>query len=177
MQELRDFWAVGRLIWYLYVMVELNSTHVNELFGYTAVCYASISKALSVQGWELSAPPPGAVVPAGLSDTRQYLLLLTYWSRSYVQLESTWSWVCLYSLIELKGEVGPPSSRVDEGFCFSRVDFWISSTRLSDTRIYIWPQTRRVEIVTCNNPEFVDDVVLYLCINLWPRGCLPLPEQ
>lgn len=45
---------------------------------------------LLVQCWELSSPSPEAVVPAGLSDTWQYLLLLTYWSRSCarVQLES-----------------------------------------------------------------------------------------
>lgn len=43
---------------------------------YTAICYASISPGLLVQGWELSAPLPEAVVPAGMSDTWQYLLLL-----------------------------------------------------------------------------------------------------
>lgn len=53
----------------MYVMVEFNSTPMNVLFGYTAVCYARISTELSVQGWELSAPSPEAVVPAGLSDT------------------------------------------------------------------------------------------------------------
>lgn len=51
---------------------------MNELFGHTAVCFASISVGLLAQGWELSAPTPEAVVPAGLSDTRQYLVLLTY---------------------------------------------------------------------------------------------------
>lgn len=58
----------------MYVMNEC----MNELFGHTAVCFASISTGLLAQGWELSAPTPEAVVPAGLSDTWQYLVLLTH---------------------------------------------------------------------------------------------------
>ena len=50
----------------LYVMAQFSSTPVNELFGFTAVCYAGVSAELLVRGWELSAPPPEAVVPRWL---------------------------------------------------------------------------------------------------------------
>ena len=55
----------------------INKIPTNELFGSTAVCYAS-EPGLLVQGWELSAPSSEALVPAGLTDSWQYLLLLTY---------------------------------------------------------------------------------------------------
>lgn len=92
----------------IYGSVQQHTFCMHELCGCTAVCYAYISTGLWVQGWELSAPTPEAVVPAGLSDTWLYLLLLTYWSRSFawVQLKSVCYWVYLYSLIELKGGGG-----------------------------------------------------------------------
>lgn len=85
------------------------TAHLNDWpLWHTAVCFASRSTGLLAQGWELSAPTPEAVVPAGMSDTWQYLVSLTYWSESHtrVQLESVWCWVYLYSLMKLKQGLG-----------------------------------------------------------------------
>lgn len=58
----------GHMVFGLYIMIQFKSTPMNKLIGYTAVCYASISTGLLVQGWELSTHLPEAAVPAGLSD-------------------------------------------------------------------------------------------------------------
>lgn len=77
MQELRTFRLLAGSLYGSGLLWFNNTPTPTKLFGSTAVCYASEPGHL-VQGWELSTPSPEALVPAGMTDTWQYLLLLTY---------------------------------------------------------------------------------------------------
>ena len=140
-EKFRNFWLLEESI-YGIGLLWINKIPTNELFGSTAVCYAS-EPGLLVQGWELSAPSSEALVPAGLTDSWQYLLLLTYWSSSYVwvQLASVWYWVYLYSMTVEKASQTTSSSAFQG--CTSELAPLVSLTRksIADYRLIIpWLQ-------------------------------------